>query len=154
MVVWLWIALWLFLRIWVPQPKVVNCNDLTRPPKWWFMWGIAPQPPYFRLVKYHSSPRKAPRDRSRSGSTAAGSSSSTPRTTVWCRWSRAAEWRRSCRASSTSFKAGERCGARPGGPWIYVCFCLVSEGCLERGSISRSPCAILPFLFWLGGFPY
>ena len=24
----------------------VNYNDLTRPhPKWWFMWGIAPQPP-------------------------------------------------------------------------------------------------------------
>ena len=36
----------------------VNYNDLTQPhPKWWFMWGIAPQPPYFRLVKYHNSPR-------------------------------------------------------------------------------------------------
>ena len=36
----------------------VNYNDL-RPPhsKWWFMWGIAPQPPYFRLLKYYNSPR-------------------------------------------------------------------------------------------------
>ena len=31
--------------------KSMNYNDLTRPhPKWWFMWGIAPRPPYFRLV--------------------------------------------------------------------------------------------------------
>ena len=29
----------------------VNYNGLTRPhPKWWFMWGISPQPPYVRLV--------------------------------------------------------------------------------------------------------
>ena len=36
----------------------VNCNDLTRPhPKWWSMWGIAPQPPYFRLVNYYISLR-------------------------------------------------------------------------------------------------
>ena len=36
----------------------VNYNDLTRPrPKWWFMWGIATQPLYFRLVKYCNSPR-------------------------------------------------------------------------------------------------
>ena len=35
----------------------VNYGDLARPhPKWWFMWGIAPQAPYFRLVKYHNSP--------------------------------------------------------------------------------------------------
>ena len=27
-------------------------------PKWWFMWGIAPEPPYFRPQKYHNSPRK------------------------------------------------------------------------------------------------
>ena len=28
----------------------VNYNDLTRPhPKWWFIWGMAPKPPYFRL---------------------------------------------------------------------------------------------------------
>ena len=36
----------------------VNYNDLTRPhPKWWVMWEITPQPPYFRLVKYYNSPR-------------------------------------------------------------------------------------------------
>ena len=35
--------------------------DLTRPHrKGWFMWGIAPQPPYFRLVKYYNSPRLSP----------------------------------------------------------------------------------------------
>ena len=35
----------------------MNYNDLTRPcPKWWFMWGMAPQPPYFRLVKCYNSP--------------------------------------------------------------------------------------------------
>ena len=39
----------------------VNYNDLTRPhPKWWFMWGIAPQPPYFRLVKYYNALRCPP----------------------------------------------------------------------------------------------
>ena len=33
-------------------------NDLTRPhPKWWFMWGRAPEPLYVRLVKYDNSPR-------------------------------------------------------------------------------------------------
>ena len=33
-------------------------TDFTRPhPKWWFMWGISLQPPYFRLVKYCNSPR-------------------------------------------------------------------------------------------------
>ena len=42
------------------HPKIwVNYNDLTRPhPKCWFMWGIAPQPPYFRFVKSYNSPRK------------------------------------------------------------------------------------------------
>ena len=41
----------------------VNYNDLTRPhPKWWLMWGIAAQLPYFRLVKYYNSPRKRGRD--------------------------------------------------------------------------------------------
>ena len=46
---------WCFLWFWV------NYNDLTRPhPKSWFMWGIAPQPPYFSLVKYYNSPRWFP----------------------------------------------------------------------------------------------
>ena len=42
----------------------VNYNDLTRPHPTWrlffcfcFLWGIAPEPPYFRLVKYYTSPR-------------------------------------------------------------------------------------------------
>ena len=36
----------------------MNYDNLTGPhPKWWFMWGDAPQPPYFRLVKYYDSPR-------------------------------------------------------------------------------------------------
>ena len=39
----------------------MNYNDLTRPhPKWWFMWGMAPQPSYFRLVKYYNSPSILP----------------------------------------------------------------------------------------------
>ena len=55
---WVWVCsehhplLFLFAFLWV------NYNDLTRPqPKSWFMWGIAPQPPYFRLVNYYNSPR-------------------------------------------------------------------------------------------------
>ena len=46
----------------------VNYNDLTRPhPKLCFMWGIAPQPPYFRLVNYYNSlrtgrPSRTPRE--------------------------------------------------------------------------------------------
>ena len=35
----------------------VNYSDLTRPhAKWWFMWGISPEPPY-RLGKSYDSPR-------------------------------------------------------------------------------------------------
>ena len=37
----------------------VNYTDLTRPHPIWFMWGIAPQPPSFRLVKYYNSPSTA-----------------------------------------------------------------------------------------------
>ena len=45
-------------RFYFPWDFWVNYNDLTRPhPKWWFMLGIAPKPPCFRLVKYHNSPR-------------------------------------------------------------------------------------------------
>ena len=41
-----------------PPLNWVNYIALTRPhPKWWFMWGIAPQAPYFRLVKHYNSPR-------------------------------------------------------------------------------------------------
>ena len=52
-----------FCRVHVVRRRViwVNYNDLTRPhPKWWFMWEIAPKPPYFRLVKYYDSPRVMP----------------------------------------------------------------------------------------------
>ena len=36
----------------------VSYKDPTRPhPKWWFMLGVAPKAPYFRLVKYYNSPR-------------------------------------------------------------------------------------------------
>ena len=38
----------------------VNFHTTSHDPihsKWWFMLGIAPQPPYFRLVKYYNSPR-------------------------------------------------------------------------------------------------
>ena len=42
---------------WSERSLWVNYND-TRPHRnWWFMWGVAPQPPYFRLVKYYNSPR-------------------------------------------------------------------------------------------------
>ena len=43
------------LLIGVPHDELVkyiwvNYSDLTRPhPKWWFMWGIAPQPPLFQV---------------------------------------------------------------------------------------------------------
>ena len=34
----------------------VNYNDLTRPhPKWWFMWGIAPQPLIFAKAVYSTA---------------------------------------------------------------------------------------------------
>ena len=42
----------------LPRPQVVVGIFPTRPhPKWWNMWGISPQPPYFRLVKNTNSPR-------------------------------------------------------------------------------------------------
>ena len=38
----------------------MNHNNLTRPPttspQMWFMWGISPQPPFFRLVKFMVHP--------------------------------------------------------------------------------------------------